>query len=455
MGVRARELLLLTVGDAIVLWGSLWLALASRHLAPPAGDVFLTHVGPFSVVAAVWVGIFWLFGLYDKHTTALLREMLHRLTGALALNALVAVMLFFLLPTALAPKTILLLYTALVGLGMAAWRLVVVRWGWGWKRSRMVIVGQGGSVQRLVAEIAANPFRYPFTIEAIVDPNNARTALASLAGKRIDWMVLDTADPKVRAQLSPLLVWAMEREVLPLSLSGLYEHIFDAVPIEGDPQLIIERLLMRRGQWYLPVKRAIDVLLAIVALGLLALLLPFVWIAHRLEGVPGSIWYIHDRIGRGMRPFRAVKFRTLQRVDPVGRLLDEAPNPPTKVGKVLRALSLDELPQAINVLRGEMSFIGPRADAIGVAQRLSEQLPLYPFRYLVPPGITGWAQTHQRYPEGKQSPQNVAESAERLSYDLYYVAHFGWWVDTVILLRTIRTILERVVRLVREWLPSR
>lgn len=446
MGIRARELLLLLVSDVVVLGAALWLSLAARHLALPSGEMYLAHAQLFAVVALVWLSIFWLFGLYDKHTTAFLQEVFRRLVGALVVGAAAAVVLFFLLPTDLAPKTILALYTLFVGAGVAVSRFALLWLTTRRKKARAVVVGEGQAVEALAEEVRANPFRYPFMVVAVVSPKEARRELPALSHEgAIEWLIVQTDHPSAAQEIGPLLVWATEHGARPVSLLAMYEHIFDRVPLTTAYPILLDHLLRSSARWYEPIKRAFDIVFALVALAVVVLLIPLVWLAYRLEGVQGGVWYIHGRVGKGMRPFRAVKFRTLTRLDPEGQLLDEAPNPPTRVGKVLRALSLDELPQAINVLKGEMSFIGPRADALGVAKRLVAELPLYPLRYLVQPGITGWAQTHQRYPEGKISPQNVEESAERLAYDLHYIAHYGWWVDGVVLFRTVRTLLERVI----------
>ncbi|GIW68400.1 MAG: hypothetical protein KatS3mg099_348 [Candidatus Parcubacteria bacterium] len=328
------------------------------------------------------------------------------------------------------PKPFLRSIRSLWARGVAVSRFALLRLANRGKKARAVIVGEGQTADALAEEVRANPFRYPFTVVAVVPPKEARRVLPALSQEgAIEWLIVQTDHPSAAQDIGPLLVWATEHGARPVSLLAMYEHIFDRVPLTTAYPILLDHLLQSSARWYEPVKRAFDIVFALVALAVVALLTPLVWLAYRLEGIEGGVWYIHNRVGKGMRSFRAVKFRTLTRLDPEGQLLDEAPNPPTKVGKVLRALSLDELPQAINVLKGEMSFIGPRADALGVAKRLVAELPLYPLRYLVQPGITGWAQTHQRYPEGKISPQNVAESAERLAYDLYYIAHYGWWAD--------------------------
>ena len=108
----------------------------------------------------------------------------------------------------------------------------------------------------------------------------------------------------------------------------------------------------------------------------------------------------------------------------------------TRVGKLLQKSSLDEFPQIWNILKGEMSLIGPRNDTAGLGERLAVEIPYYKIRYFVKPGVTGWAQTNQRYLSGSIQPQSLEESRIRFSYDLYYVKNRSFWLDLAIALRT-------------------
>ena len=121
----------------------------------------------------------------------------------------------------------------------------------------------------------------------------------------------------------------------------------------------------------------------------------------------------------------------------------EKGNVVTKVGAVIRKLSIDELPQVLNILKGEMSLIGPRNDIKGLGQKLSEEIPYYNIRNFVKPGVTGWAQTHQHYMGDNISPQSLEETKMRLSYDLYYVKNRSLLLDIDVALRTLKTLLSR------------
>jgi lipopolysaccharide/colanic/teichoic acid biosynthesis glycosyltransferase len=127
-----------------------------------------------------------------------------------------------------------------------------------------------------------------------------------------------------------------------------------------------------------------------------------------------------------------------------GEWTTEGENRVTRVGNFLRVSSLDEFPQWINVLRGEISLIGPRSDIEGLGKRLAEAIPYYNARYIVKPGITGWAQVNQQYEQGSISPQSIEETKTRLAYDFYYLKNRSLGLDIVIALRTVKRMLFRV-----------
>jgi len=173
---------------------------------------------------------------------------------------------------------------------------------------------------------------------------------------------------------------------------------------------------------------------------------PFIYAAMRSEGA-GAMFISQQRIGRFNKPVTVYKLRTMtENRSASATWTDEDAsegNAVTPVGNILRKLSLDELPQVWSILKGDMSLIGPRNDIKGLGERLSADIPYYNVRNFVPPGVTGWAQTHQQYMGDNISPQSLEESKERLSYDLYYVKNRSLMLDVAIALRTLKTVVGR------------
>ncbi len=190
---------------------------------------------------------------------------------------------------------------------------------------------------------------------------------------------------------------------------------------------------------YLAVKRVLDTLAALVALVLLSPLLILTALAIKLDS-PGPAMFTQARMAKGGRTFTIFKFRTMKigaaaphsRNDAMTR--DRDPRI-TRLGAFLRKSRIDELPQILNILKGEMSWIGPRPEAIPLAQWYESQLPFYQYRHIVPPGITGWAQVNQGH---VTDPSDVLD---KLHYDFFYIKNFSLWLDLLIVLKTLRTML--------------
>jgi lipopolysaccharide/colanic/teichoic acid biosynthesis glycosyltransferase len=189
---------------------------------------------------------------------------------------------------------------------------------------------------------------------------------------------------------------------------------------------------------YPQIKRLLDIIGSLVLLPFIGLIVGVAAIAIKWE-TPGPALFRQSRIGVGGKPFSIVKLRTMKcakSVEDVGAAYTRSADPRvTRVGSFLRRRRIDELPQVVNILRGEMSWIGPRPEAIELSQWYEREVSFYIYRHIVRPGISGWAQVNQG---------NVAEvdaAREKLEYDFFYIKHFCFWLDFVIFVKTIRTIL--------------
>jgi exopolysaccharide biosynthesis polyprenyl glycosylphosphotransferase len=184
-------------------------------------------------------------------------------------------------------------------------------------------------------------------------------------------------------------------------------------------------------------KRGCDILMALFILALTLPLMLFVAVAIRLDS-PGPIIYRQQRVGRLGRTFTVFKFRSMSiDAEACGRPRWAQAGDPrvTRVGRFIRATRIDELPQLANVLRGEMSMVGPRPERPLFVEQLAQAIPFYRQRAYVKPGLTGWAQVNYSY------GASVEDAREKLAYDLYYVKHRSIWLDLIILLRTVRVVL--------------
>jgi lipopolysaccharide/colanic/teichoic acid biosynthesis glycosyltransferase len=176
------------------------------------------------------------------------------------------------------------------------------------------------------------------------------------------------------------------------------------------------------------------------ALGLLlaAPLMALIAVAIKLDS-RGSVLYLDERAGLGGRPFRLVKFRTMHpsstEAMPGSVWVRDDSTRITRVGRWIRRLRLDELPQFWNVLKGDMNLVGPRPEILTNVQTMSEQIPYYSLRHSVRPGLTGWAQTRFGY------SVSLEQVTEKMRYDLFYIKHMSFWLDLRILVDTVKIML--------------
>ena len=178
------------------------------------------------------------------------------------------------------------------------------------------------------------------------------------------------------------------------------------------------------------IKRAFDILLSLL-IGLVSLpFLPLIALGIYLNS-PGPIIFKQKRIGKNNKEFIIYKFRTMKNLTDPGIWEKEKDERIFFFGKILRKLHLDEIPQIINVLKGDLSFIGPRPEQVNIVKELEKQIPFYNIRHIVLPGITGWTQVNYK------KPYNLEETKIKLEYDFYYLKNRNFFLDLIIFFKTI------------------
>ena len=244
---------------------------------------------------------------------------------------------------------------------------------------------------------------------------------------------------KMHGEMFQAILAAQEQGVNLSPMPQIYEELLSRVPIflleaEWIVRSFVEK--SHTGPAYQLSKRLIDFAGGILGILIMGILFPLIALAIVIEsGFP--IFLLQERLCRGGQSFNIIKYRTMKRdaeKDGQARMTEENDDRVTKVGWFLRKTHLDELPQFINVLRGEMSLVGPRAERPQMVEQFQKALPFYRARLLVKPGITGWAQINQKY------AGTVEETAVKLEYDLYYIEHRTLMMDIVIILRTVGSV---------------
>lgn len=443
--VPKREYLTLLAGDICVFFVSLWLTLFVRYLAFPSNDLFWTHVVPFSLFFVGWLVVFFLAGLYGKHTRLFRSKLPTTIISAQLINILIAALFFFFVPVfGIAPKTNLVLYLFVSTALIVTWRLAIYPQLRSTKKFKGVLIASGPDAKALAEEIGRD-HRYPFSFSYVIDTSRAPTheiiqrACRVAEEDDVTFVVVDYADPAVSAAL-PIIYDAAfhKRRFALIDVLELYQEVFDCVPLSLTRYAwVLGQVGASRG--YDVFKRALDVVIG-AFVGVLSLVIyPFVMIAIKLED-GGPIFIRQERIGRFQKHIQVLKFRSMSGNDhgDYGQN-GKSKLKVTKVGKWLRILRIDELPQLWAVIRGDLSLVGPRPELPALASQYNARIPYYNARYLVAPGLTGWAQIrHDRDPHHGTA---MEETKEKLSYDLFYLQHRSLILDLFVILQTIRIVL--------------
>jgi len=211
-----------------------------------------------------------------------------------------------------------------------------------------------------------------------------------------------------------------------------------------DDRWLLQNVTLISHRFYDMFKRGTDIVWGLVLGAVTLILLPFVALAIKLED-GGPILLAQKRIGKHAKEVTLYKFRSMAHSDngvwKIGEHGEHGENHITRVGAFLRRTHIDEFPQAWNVLKGDISIVGPRPDIKGLFDTIVETVPFYKLRYSITPGLTGWAQTTQQYEQGNLSPQSLDETRSRLQYDLYYLKNRSVLLDLKIIFRTFKLLL--------------
>jgi len=223
-----------------------------------------------------------------------------------------------------------------------------------------------------------------------------------------------------------------------ISLPHLYENITGKIPIETISQMwFLDNLSEGNKSAFDAFKRFYDVVLACLIFLVTFILWPIIAIVIKLES-KGPAFFIQIRGGKNNQPFKLYKFRTMREEGNDRTLTKATDNRITGFGNFLRKSRIDEIPQVINIIKGEMSFVGPRPERPRYIEKLEKAIPFYAERTLVKPGLTGWDQVSGEY----HSP-SLDDSIKKLQYDLYYIKNRSIYMDLSIILKTIATVISR------------
>lgn len=410
----------------------------------------------FIVLAALWLLLASANDFYDLRIAADRGKTLRRLLSITAQTWVVYIVVFFLSPPGALPRLFIIYYGAASLILISLWRLSrPVLLGWASEPRRVLIAGTDWAAESIIDAI----HRYAigeYDVRGVIgaaEQVGQRIAGVPVLGTAADMMnfvhrdriteMVVTETQALSGEMFQAVMDAYEQGVKVVPMPLMYERITGRVPVEHiDHHWSVVFLPVSGNDGiinpYPFLKRGMDIALALVGGAVFVILLPFIALAIRLDS-KGSIFYFQERLGVNGCVFRLIKFRSMVQdaEAKTGAVFSgKGDARVTRVGKFMRKTRLDELPQVINILRGDMSVVGPRPERPEHVVRLQAKIPFYRTRMIVRPGLTGWAQVRYEYGATDE------DAMVKLQYDLYYIRHQSLLLDINILLRTVGKVLS-------------
>lgn len=456
---RRLQAIFLLMGDWILLYTGFFLTLMIRYqnFLPPTlwkdTAIWDLHKGPFFFIHLLWILVFYISGLYDVRTYVSFKSIFSHLFRTMAVGGVLAILIFYLVPNFnITPKTNLLIDIALVTVFLTLWRRLF--WVISHKTSKIKVLffGVSKEIKEFIQALKKHPqIGYAPSVLMNNPASFSEINIPGIVTIPIDHNLIKTINEhNIQLIVASREIMHEENaakrfyETLPLGVSitdfpAFYETIMEKVPISMITETwFLENLFEIKKKAFEFFKRAFDITFAVI-LGTLTIIfiLPIFCVLIKLNS-PGPIFYRQKRTGKNGRVLELAKLRSMiKEAEKDGaKWAGENDKRITKIGKFIRKTRVDELPQLWNVLKGELSFIGPRPERPEFVEKLQKEIPYYAMRHLVKPGLSGWAQI-------KLSHGGVGEeSMEKLQYDLFYIKNRSFALDLAIALKTLATILK-------------
>lgn len=408
------------------------------------------------VVVVVTQGCLYYADLYNLRLVTDRRELFIRLLQALAAASLILAVVYYWLPNLVIGRGVFLLAATLIFLEVVGWRLA---WEWIARRvgpqELLLIVGTNPVATALAKELYDRRHELGVEIVGFVDPDPQRVGsplinpgiigtiedIPSIVRARgVDRVVVSLVDARGKLPMEQLLEMKLDGVTFD-HLPSVYEEYTGKIAVENlRPSWLIFSSGFRKSRTRAAVKRTLDVIMAAFGLVLGVPVFAVIALAVRLTS-PGPVFYHQKRVGLRGRIFNVHKFRSMRQdaEAATGAVWASPTGDPrvTPIGSFLRRTRLDELPQLWNVLKGEMSFVGPRPERPEFVTELTKVIPYYGQRHVIRPGLTGWAQICYTY------GASTEDALQKLQYDLFYIKNFSVGLDVYILFETIKTVILR------------
>jgi exopolysaccharide biosynthesis polyprenyl glycosylphosphotransferase len=429
---------LLFITDVLALYLGLFITLLIRYGGNFYNEFLYFHALPFTTLFIPWLVVFYIAGLYDLRHLRNNLDFLKTLFLCLTINAVIGVLLFYLVPIfGIAPKTNLFIFLVIFTTIEIVWRrwinasLAAIE-----APNKVLLVGKNASAKEIVTVIESTP-QFGYVIKAWLedDAPDLFAKIKELTAEHSINVIVVPHHLKQNQKIASILYEFLGNGIEIHDLTHFYELVMGKIPLADlEETWFLENLLVKNPLYEFS-KQLVDMVfllgLTIISIPLIPIIAVLVWFSS-----PGPIILKQTRVGQSGKTYNHYKFRTMRVLEEKNNAwLDEDHTRITGIGKILRPTHLDELPQIVNLFRGEMSIVGPRPDFIDFYNKLKAEIPYYTIRTITKPGLTGWAQTN--FP----ATTSIEETKERLCYDIYYLKNRSIVLDVLIVLKTIKAVI--------------
>jgi len=446
-----KKHLALLVGDITLIIGSFYLSPVLRFGVCPLPTAFLEWTDLSAIL--IYLLLFYIFDFYNLNERFNTPSYFFRFLLTVAFADIIIASLFYIFNVRPYATLMLMINTILILLLCLGWRMLFFQWIRGIQQVlRVLIIGAGWAGTDLTKLLAE---RKDFQVVGFLDDDQNKWGKkeeqfgASVIGgtdllssiikdKNIDLVIIAITN-SMNQDLYKRIIEAKVKGLSVYEMATFCEIVLGKIPVQHVSNLwfvYVPISGVRKTTYNQKVKKIMDIFFSLIIIIVLFPAILIVALAIKLDS-PGPVFFVQRRIGWRGQPFNLVKYRTMRVGTENHRNHAGQKNDPriTRVGKILRRSRFDEIPQVWNVIRGEMSFIGPRALMEEEVNEFTPRIPYFSLRHSIKPGITGWAQIN--YPHGT----TIEDGLRKLEYDLYYLKNLSPWLDILILVRTIRTVL--------------
>lgn len=436
MGMEKSKKTVIFFGDLLALAVSFFISLRIGYGNRFYSGVYETHLFPFLIIYLLWIILMFAFGLYESENARPTFRSIKNTFTAFVVAFLLSLSFFYIFPIfGITPKTNLFINISIFALFFILERRLITSVISKNYIEKIILIGEGLEIEELENSIEQNKDGYFKIIEKL--PIFDQTALSSINKLQPDIVIFSVQNFN-QVLLGKNLKNFLNSEIYFMDITTAFERLLGKIPSDKiDDLWFITNVYNFRGQALEIFKRIVETIFAIILLVILSPILLLIFIAIKIED-GGPFVYSQTRTGKSGQNFEILKIRSM--------ITNSEVNGPewakdkdlrvTRVGKFLRSSHLDESLQLINIIRGDISMVGPRPERPVFVEELSENINNYNLRHIVKPGITGWAQINYKY------GNSIADSKQKFEYDLYYIKNRSIFMDIGIVIRTVQKLFS-------------